>query len=77
MKLKPDYRLHLQLFANADRWRWTEREKKEKALFGGWLMGSMVSVLAGKHVCPDGEVKVWQRSAERSLLVVLYQAAAT
>lgn len=32
-------------------------------------MGLLLSVFAGKHICPGGEVKVWQRSAEQSLLV--------
>lgn len=51
-----------------------KRESEWKHV-GGWLMGLLLSVFAGKHICPDGEVKVWQRSAEQSLLV--YWAAET
>ncbi len=34
-------------------------------------MGLLLSVFAGTHICPDGEVKVWQGSVERSLLDVI------
>lgn len=34
-------------------------------------MGLLLSVFAGTHICPDGEVKVWQASVERSLLDVV------
>ena len=33
-------------------------------------MGLLLSVFAGTHISPDGEVKVWHGSAEQSLLDV-------
>ena len=57
--------------SEGNRERESERERAE-AHIGGWLMGLALSVLAGKHIYPyGGGVKVWQRSAERSLLDVI------
>lgn len=51
--------------------RGKRNREREKLIVGGWLMGLLLSAFAGKHICPDGKVKDWQKKAEQSLLVVV------